>query len=173
MSDRTSHGTTRMEASSAADSSTRATPLASRSARRRTTAVALAGVLGVDAGWHLYWATGTTWPARDAESLSMAVLNTQVPFTPVVVLPLAAVLVGAALLLLARGGAIRLPLPPTVPRLATAAVASGTTIRAVAGLIWATGAGTVDGSAFRLLNLLLYTPLCAACAGAAWWLVKE
>ncbi|WP_405010379.1 DUF3995 domain-containing protein [Kitasatospora sp. NBC_01539] len=173
MSDRTSHSTTRLEAPAAAGSSTRATPLASRSARRRTVAVALAGVLGVDAGWHLYWATGTTWPARDAYSLSMAVLNAKVPFTPIVVLPLAAALAGTALLLLARGGVVRLPLPPTVPRLATAVVAAGTAIRAATGLIWATGAGTVDGSAFRLLNLLLYTPLCAACAGAAWWLVKE
>ena len=53
---------------------------------------------------HVYWATGTTWPAGDERSLSLTVLNAQVSFSPGVVLPLAAVhlLLAGAILTSAR-----------------------------------------------------------------------
>ncbi|MEU6238959.1 hypothetical protein ABZ885_38965, partial [Kitasatospora sp. NPDC047058] len=72
--------------------------------RRRTAALVVATVLAADGLLHVYWATGSTWPAADAPSLSRAVLNAEVPFTPRVVLPLAAVLFSGAAVVLARGG---------------------------------------------------------------------
>ncbi|MFC7721863.1 DUF3995 domain-containing protein [Nonomuraea recticatena] len=50
----------------------------------------------MDAAAHLYWTTGAIWPAPDVRTLSLAVLNMEVPFTPRVLLPLAAALLTAS-----------------------------------------------------------------------------
>ncbi|MEV4066147.1 DUF3995 domain-containing protein [Nonomuraea dietziae] len=63
---------------------------------RARAAYAAATVLAVDAAAHLYWTTGAIWPAPDVTTLSMAVLNMEVPFTPRVLLPLAAALLTAS-----------------------------------------------------------------------------
>ncbi|GAA2822156.1 hypothetical protein GCM10010441_53230 [Kitasatospora paracochleata] len=136
------------------------------------TAAALAAVLAVDGAIHLYWATGSTWPATDSASLSRAVLNADVPFTPPVLVPLAAVLAAGAATLLARGGLLRLPLAPAAARWGTRAVAAGLSLRALAGLVWLTGLGAAPGSTFYLLNAVVYTPLCLAAATAAWRLAR-
>lgn len=133
----------------------------------RRAALAVAGTLAADAVLHIYWATGLTWPARDNRSLALAVLDADVPFTPDVVLPLAAVLLTAAGLVLARerrGRAGRFGLGLQV---ATLAVAAGLSVRAVAGVAWAFGLGVDTSTPFYWLNLLLYTPLCIALAVAA------
>lgn len=65
-------------------------------------AALVAAVLTTDALLHLYWTTGATWPAADDKSLSHAVLGTDVPFTPTVLLPLVALLLTAAAFVLAR-----------------------------------------------------------------------
>ena len=62
----------------------------------RGRAATVAAVLAIDGMLHLYWATGSTWPARDARSLSYAVLGAEVPFTPPILLPLATLLFVAA-----------------------------------------------------------------------------
>jgi hypothetical protein len=144
-----------------------------RDSRRSTVATALAGVLAVDALCHLYWTTGATWPAADTTALSQAVLNADVPFTPPVLLPLVGLLGGASVLVLARGTVVRLPLPAGVPRWATRAVAAGLSVRAAAGLVWASGSGTRPDPAFHLLNIALYTPVCLVGAAAAWWLAHD
>lgn len=132
--------------------------MSDRTAQRA--AVLLTSVLTVDALFHLCWATGSTWPADDAKSLSYAVLGTQAPFTPPVVLPLAALLLMAGGIVLAQS---RRPHP--VLRLGTLAVAGGLLLRTLAGLYWlfAQDAGT----AFHWLNLALYTPGCAVLCAAA------
>ncbi|GAA3808087.1 hypothetical protein GCM10022403_047860 [Streptomyces coacervatus] len=124
-------------------------------------AALVASVLTADAALHLYWTTGATWPAADDKSLSYAVLGTDVPFTPPVLLPLVALLLTAAAFVLARSRRPR----RVLFRVGTLAVAAGLSLRALAGIYWlfAKEAGT----AFYLLNLLLYTPLCAVLAVAA------
>ncbi|MFI8084656.1 DUF3995 domain-containing protein [Kitasatospora sp. NPDC086009] len=138
--------------------------------RRRTATLAVAGLLAADALLHVYWATGRTWPAADPASLSRAVLNAEVPFTPPVVLPLAALLFSGSALVLARGGLLdgaARRLPAVALRWGPRAVAAGLLARGLAGLLWATGVGVDTGSAFYRLNLAFYTPLCLAAAAAA------
>ncbi|MDT9686788.1 DUF3995 domain-containing protein [Streptomyces sp. P9(2023)] len=124
-------------------------------------AVLVASVLAVDALLHLYWTTGATWPAADGGSLSHAVLGTDVPFTPPILLPLAALLLTAAAFVLAQ---LRRPGNPLL-RVGTLAVAAGLSLRALAGVYWLFAKET--GTTFHWLNLMLYTPLCAVLAVAA------
>ncbi|WP_369246651.1 DUF3995 domain-containing protein [Streptomyces sp. R41] len=120
----------------------------------------LASVLTADALFHLYWATGSTWPAADEKSLSYAVLGTEVPFTPPVVLPLAALLLTASGIVVAQSRR-----PQRLFRLGTLAVAAGLSLRTLAGVYWLFAQDT--GTAFYWLNLGLYTPLCALLCTAA------
>ncbi|MFG3256706.1 DUF3995 domain-containing protein [Streptomyces sp. NPDC048172] len=124
-------------------------------------AALIASVLTADALLHLYWTTGATWPAADDRSLSLAVLGTDVPFTPPVLLPLVALLLTGAALVLAHSRRPRHPLL----RLGTLAVAAGLSLRGLAGVYWLFAKET--GTAFYWLNLALYTPLCAVLAVAA------
>ncbi|WP_085985673.1 alpha/beta fold hydrolase [Longispora albida] len=130
---------------------------------------AAGGVLAVDAVLHLVWATGITWPASDTRALSHALLGTSgAPFTPRVLLTLAAILLtGAACVVAAsrdRGGLIA--------RLGALAVACGLLTRGLIGAGWAAGLGFGPGSAFYWLNLFVYVPLCLA-AGIATLLVTR
>jgi hypothetical protein len=135
------------------------------------TAVAAAAVLAADAAIHLYWMTGRTWPARDVRTLSQAVLNADVPFTPRVLAPLVAVLTGGAAAILTEAGMLDawLPdwLPDWAPTAGTAAVAIGALLRAGAGVIWAFGIGASRDTLFYRLNLVAYTPICFALFAAA------
>ena len=115
----------------------------------------VAGVFLVLAVVHIYWATGATWPAGDARSLSIAVLGGQADFSPGIVLPLAAIHVVLAVAVLTSDRF-------KVSRLVVAAVAAGLAARATAGIVWACGVGTDTSTAFYWLNLLAYTPLCIA-----------
>ncbi|MFF3174539.1 DUF3995 domain-containing protein [Streptomyces sp. NPDC057900] len=138
---------------------------------RRTAALAVAGVLTADGLLHVFWSTGRTWPARDPAALSYAVLGIDAPFTPPVVLPLAAVLFGGAALVTARARLGRAHRLGRLLQAGTLAVAGGMALRALAGLGWAAGLRTgLDagaGDTFRLLNWSLYTPLCLVLAAAA------
>jgi pimeloyl-ACP methyl ester carboxylesterase len=115
----------------------------------------IAGVHGLLALVHVYWATGATWPAVDQRALSIAVLGGEVSFAPRVVLPLAALhlLLAAAVL---TSGRYR------ISRAALGALIAGLSARAAIGVVWAFGAGTDTGTAFYWLNLFLYTPACLA-----------
>jgi hypothetical protein len=123
-------------------------------------AALVATVLTVDGLLHVYWSTGATWPAADQQALSQAVLGLDAPFTPPVVLPLAAALFTASGIVAACDRR-----PRRLLRLGTAAVSAGLAVRGLAGLYWI---ATKDpGTAFYWLNLALYTPLCAALAQTA------
>ncbi|MFG2598936.1 DUF3995 domain-containing protein [Streptomyces sp. NPDC048462] len=138
---------------------------------RRTTALVVAGVLTADALLHVFWSTGRTWPAGDSTALSYAVLGIDAPFTPPVVLPLAAVLFGGAALVTARARLGRAHRLGRLLQAGTLAVAGGTALRGLAGIGWAAGLRTgLDpgaGHTFHLLNWTLYTPLCLVLAAAA------
>ena len=114
----------------------------------------VAGVHGLLAVLHVYWATGATWPASDERSLSYAVLGGPVSFSAGVVLPLAAlhILLAVAILTSERY---------KLSRLVVAGLAAGLTARATAGLVWITGAGDTT-TTFYWLHLLFYTPACIA-----------
>ncbi|MER5363201.1 DUF3995 domain-containing protein [Streptomyces sp. NPDC002785] len=136
-----------------------------------TAAAAVATVLAADGLLHVLWSTGTTWPAHDARSLSYAVLGIDAPFTPPVVLPLAALLFTGAALVTARARLGRTHRLGRLLQAGTVAVACGTALRGLAGIAWACGLRTgLDGGAgdtFHWLNLALYTPLCLVLAAAA------
>ncbi|MER6128618.1 DUF3995 domain-containing protein [Streptomyces sp. NPDC001795] len=123
-------------------------------------AALVASVLTADALLHLYWTTGATWPAADDRSLSQAVLGTDVPFTPPILLPLVALLLTAAASVLAHSRRPR----HLLLRFGTLVVAAGLSLRALAGIYWLFAKET--GTAFYWLNLALYTPLCAVLAVA-------
>ncbi|WP_433239568.1 DUF3995 domain-containing protein [Actinomadura nitritigenes] len=123
-------------------------------------ALLAAAVLGLDAVLHVYWMTGRTWPARDVTTLSLGLLNADVPFTPRVLAPLVLVLAAGAIAVPARAGMILTGVPGWIPAAGTVAVAAGVALRAGAGVVWALGVGARRESAFYRLNLAVYTPLC-------------
>jgi hypothetical protein len=128
--------------------------------QRTWAGTAAAAVLAADAVLHLYWATGATWPGRDARAVSMALLAFEAPFTPPLLLPLAAALLVAAAALLAAVGRLRAPRLPVAA--IVAAVGLAALVRGALGVVWALGFGTQTWTPFYWLNLLLYTPLCLA-----------
>ncbi|KAB2358386.1 DUF3995 domain-containing protein [Actinomadura montaniterrae] len=129
-------------------------------------ALLAAAVLGLDAALHVYWMTGRTWPARDVTTLSLGLLNAEVPFTPRVLAPLVAVLTAGAVAVPARAGLILTGVPGWIPAAGTVAVAAGVALRAGAGVVWALGVGARRDSAFYRLNLAVYTPLCLVLTAA-------
>ncbi|MEU9022532.1 DUF3995 domain-containing protein [Actinomadura sp. NPDC048394] len=129
-------------------------------------ALLAAAVLGLDAALHVYWMTGRTWPARDVTTLSLGLLNAEVPFTPRVLAPLVAVLTAGAVAVPARAGMILTGVPGWIPAAGTVAVAAGVALRAGAGVVWALGVGARRDSAFYKLNLAVYTPLCIVLTAA-------
>lgn len=123
----------------------------------------LAAGLALDGLIHVYWATGNIWPAPDVKSLSMAVLNMEVSFGPLVVGPLACILFCGALIALARVrqlGKLGQLIPDLLLQLGILAISAGLLLRSVAGLVWVLGIGADIDTTFYWLNLLIYTPLC-------------
>lgn len=128
----------------------------------RARALGVAGVLTVDAGMHLLWATGSTWPAPDERALSHAVLGFSTSFAPRVVLPLAVLLLVAAAVCFGRARWGRHGRMGRVLQWGTVAVTAGLAIRAAAGVVWILGIAVESGGTFYWLNLLVYTPMCLA-----------
>ncbi len=122
-------------------------------------ACVIAGVLFLDGLVHLYWATGLTWPAGDARSLSLALLAIDVPFRPPLLVALAAtVWAGAAVVLLrARHG--HTGLTGRLAQAGTAGFTAAVLLRALLGCWWLFTPGSLPAT-FYWLNLALYTPLC-------------
>ncbi|GAA5771504.1 hypothetical protein Aros01_08043 [Streptosporangium roseum] len=131
---------------------------------RARAGIAVAAVLGADAVAHLFWLAGLTWPATDSRELSLAVLNFVVPFTPRTLVPLVVLLGAATAAVLAsvdRLSGLGRRVPGWALRAVTGAVAAGTLLRGVLGLVWATGNGADPWTPFYWLNLA-YTPVCLA-----------
>ena len=128
----------------------------------------VASVLAADGLVHAYWTTGARWPASDAETLSQLMLGAgDVPFTPIVVGPLAAILLLGALAVTGyanRRSAIGRLLPRRLLKAGMLAMTAAFALRALAGI--AMVFMDTPGAAFFWLNLLVYTPLCWALAAA-------
>jgi hypothetical protein len=139
--------------------------------RTQVAAAVVASVLTADGLLHLFWATGGTWPAHDDRGLSLAVLGMDVPFTAPNLIPLAAMLFCGAGAVVARARLGRGHRFGRFTQLAALAVTCGVSARAAAGVVWACGSGigldAHPGSTFHLLNIAVYTPLCAGLAVAA------
>jgi 4,5:9,10-diseco-3-hydroxy-5,9,17-trioxoandrosta-1(10),2-diene-4-oate hydrolase len=129
---------------------------------------AVASVLAVDALLHIYWLTGARWPAHDTATLSQAVLGIDASFDPPVLAPLIIVLLTGSAVTLAqvgRLGTLGDRVPSRWRRAGVTVVAGGLLARALGGVVVA--AVGHENVLFSRLNLLLYTPLCFALAGAA------
>src|SRR5258708_20359054 len=91
--------------------------------------VMVAAILAVDGLAHLYWATGNIWPASNQRSLIQAVLNKDNPrlLRPTILVPLACLLLGGAVTVLARAHRLRIfgqLIPPPLLPLGILAVAA-------------------------------------------------
>jgi hypothetical protein len=127
--------------------------------------IVVAVVLALDGFIHTYWATGQIWPAHNKLSLVQAVLNTSKmrAWRPAILVPLAGLLFGGALLVLARVhrlGMLGQLIPDPLLQAGILAVAAGLLLRGVAGVGWALGLAASKSKRFYQLNLLLYTPVC-------------
>lgn len=125
----------------------------------------VAVVLALDGLLHAYWATGQIWPARSKLSLAQAVLNTNKTrsFRPAILVPLVGLLMGGALIVLARVhllGMLGQLIPSPLLQLGILAIAAGLLLRGLAGIVWALGLVAAKSKLFYQLNLLVYTPLC-------------
>jgi pimeloyl-ACP methyl ester carboxylesterase len=127
----------------------------------RRAAGVIAAVLGLDGLVHVYWAAGGTWPAPDTRAISIALLGIDVPFRAPLLLVLAlTVWAGAGVVLLRathrRGGVVG-----RLVQLGTAVLTASLLLRALLGCWWLFAPGSLP-TTFYWLNLMLYTPLCAA-----------
>lgn len=125
--------------------------------------VILATVLMVDGLVHLYWATGSTWPAVDVKTLSHAVLNADVSFGPLVVIPLAFLLFIATIIVLAKIrflGKFNNLIPDRLLKFGLMVLSTGLFLRSLVGIIWVFGIGADPKTIFFWLNLFGYTPIC-------------
>src|SRR5215469_16650768 len=103
--------------------------------------VIVAVVLALDGLLHAYWATGQIWPARNKLSLAQAVLNSNKTqsFKPTILVPVVGLLVGGALIALARVhhlGMLGQLIPTPLLQLGILAIAAGLLLRSVAGIGW-------------------------------------
>ena len=125
--------------------------------------ILVAAVLAADGLAHLYWATGSTWPAPDPKTLSLAVLNINVSFGPQVTIPLACLLFSGALMVLARVhrlGKFGRLIPDSFLQLGVLGISARLLLRAGAGIVWVLGLGADPSTPFYKLNLIVYTPVC-------------
>lgn len=128
----------------------------------------VAAVLAADGLLHAYWATGGYWPARDARALAHLVLNTDKPFRPIVVGPLAGLLFLGALVALARVqrlGRLGRRIPAPLLQVGILVIAAGGLVRGVAGIGMALRSNAE--TPFHRLNRTAYTPACLALCAAA------
>lgn len=128
------------------------------------------GVLAADAACHVYWLTGARWPFPDEHALSLAVLGLPAPFTARVLIPLVVLLTAAATAVwwrLRRG-------PGRLAHLITLGVAAAAAVQVPVRVAWTLGlGGRTAGPAFHWLNPLLYLPLCALLALAAYRVARS
>jgi hypothetical protein len=134
--------------------------------------ILVAVIFTLDGLMHLYWATGNIWPASDKRSLIQAVLNSEKTelLRSTILVPLACLLFGGALTVLARVhrlGMLGQLIPAPLLQQGILAVAAGLLLRALAGMGWALGRLPVKSRSFYWLNLLVYTPACLLCFIAA------
>jgi hypothetical protein len=111
---------------------------------------------------HAYWALGWTWPARDSQSLALAVVGgtagARMPGA-MACFNVAVLFGAAALLVLAATGSICVTLPMGLIRGGAHCVMVALGLRAAAGLFAERIRPSGSNSRFARLNLLIYSPL--------------
>ena len=142
----------------------------STSGTARPAAVATATALGGLAALHVLWATGSTFPVRDADEFAETFLGVDGVGSPGpgACLAVAGALGAAAGAVLVRGASTPSHAPSTTTSLASLAVRGASAVlgaRGLAGLL-VSGTGLRRTSErFRSLDLSVYSPLCLALAG--------
>ncbi|MET8152945.1 molybdopterin-dependent oxidoreductase [Actinoplanes sp. NPDC049668] len=124
-------------------------------------------LLLVTAVVHLYWAGGGRWPGTDDASLAQRVVGDTTRFpSPAVTAVVACVLAAAAVLLLTRGGVLRLPLPRRAVAIGVGAIVVAVTARGLLGVV-SSGVAVARGTQvpYFHLDLISYSPLCLLLAG--------
>jgi pimeloyl-ACP methyl ester carboxylesterase len=119
----------------------------------------ISAVLFLDGLFHLLWATGLTWPAGDARSLSVGLLGIDVPFRPALLIGLATTVWAGAAVVLVRARRGRGGLVGRLTQSGTALFTVAVALRSLLGCWWLFTPNSLPTS-FYWLNLLLYTPLC-------------
>ncbi len=127
--------------------------------------ILVAVVLALDGLLHAYWATGQIWPTSNKLALVQAVLNTSKmrAWRPAILVPLAGLLLGGALLVLARVhrlGTLGQLLPEPLLQAGILAIATGLLLRGVAGIGWVLARASAKSKLFYKLNVVVYTPIC-------------
>ncbi len=119
------------------------------------------------AALHGYWAMGGFWPGHDPESLARTVVGGQPGMRfpgPSACWAVAAVLVAGAVVVLAAGGVLALPVPAPIARGAAGVGALALLLRGLEGFVDERLRPDTAGSPFARLNVRLYSPLCLALA---------
>jgi Protein of unknown function (DUF3995) len=138
-------------------------------ARGEQSGVCAAIVLGAIGLLHAAWGAGLTFPAADATSLAKAVVGGSTFPSPVDCFVVAALLAAATTLVLSRAkpqSTVGKAIPPLVSRFGSSAVAGVLAARGLGGLVVGALGVPRTTSTFRVLDLVLYSPLCLALAAA-------
>ena len=129
---------------------------------------ALGAVFGLLAALHVFWAFGGTWGARAA----VAEIDGRPRFVPSrgATLVVAAALIGAAVVMLARAGLILGFVPRWASQGAAGVLGAVFVLRAVGDFRLMGFFKSVRGTRFAVRDTWLYSPLCLLLGLGAWWL---
>jgi hypothetical protein len=129
--------------------------------------LAAAGALAAVGAIHLAWGAGVTFPAADAAALARAVVGGNTFPSTVDCIVVATLLASATAIVVARAkprSALGKLLPPIMTSVGSNAVAGVLATRGVAGVAMSVVGLPHTTPMFRLLDLVLYSPLCLALA---------
>ncbi len=137
---------------------------------------AAATVLSAIGAIHLAWAFGSTFPSADAQSLARMVVGGNTFPSKAASATVAGLLGVASTMVVARARpkssfGRRLPTVVTRPGVVGVAVVLG--LRGAGGIISAALGIPQTTSAFRVLDLVLYSPLCLGLAAAIWRMERD
>jgi Protein of unknown function (DUF3995) len=130
---------------------------------------ATAATLAAIGGLHFAWGLGSSFPAPSRRSLARAVIGANSVPSATSCASVAGLLGAAATLVYARANPdspIGRKVPPPLPRLGVLAAATVLGIRGAVGLIGGALGFPRTTDIFRVLNLVVYSPLCIALAAA-------
>jgi hypothetical protein len=129
--------------------------------------LAAAGALGVIGAIHLAWGVGVTFPAADATALARAVVGGDTFPSAIDCVVVAALLSAASVIVVARTrprSRLGKVVPPILSSVGSNAVAGVLAVRAVGGVAASVLGFPRTSPTFRLLDLVVYSPLCLALA---------
>ena len=130
--------------------------------------IALAVVFGLLSALHVFWAFGGTWGA----GATVAEVNGRPRFEPSrgATLAVAAALVAAAVVVLARAHLILRGVPSWAPQGSAAVLGAVFLLRSVGDFRLMGFFKSVRGTRFAVRDTWLYSPLCLLLGLGAWWL---